>query len=378
MTTPGELVDAYQKLDHDRRNRNGRLFVSDWFSEHPYVDAVLPPAVRHGLTGDDALAYYFHNDRSEIHRQIQAFHAARGEPAVRPESVFIASGMTPLITAQMILLRRRGLRRVFHVRPLYYSYYYLAESLGIELVPVNEHPIVDSTEQPRLPDEPGSWLIMCDPVWFMGRSVDTRLLDLVRDWQSATGGMVIVDGAFQYLRWSDNRRPESASRLLADQAMVNRCPTKAAAVHGPRFAYSIVPPSLKGALQDCYANVVGAGSAFDRIAGESIMRWLNLATSNDDLLRLVRARHAVMTRYGLLGDRIRPTASYFCFASLPLDAALVLGMDQRFFDTSCLPGMVRFNLLLPQAELIRYVRLAAAVQGYDADHVLGEVLYPDA
>jgi aspartate/methionine/tyrosine aminotransferase len=373
VASGNELLEAHHRLDYDCRHRNGRLFVSDWYCEHPFVEEVLPPSARSGLTAEEVLPYYFQNDEHSIHREIKRFHESREGCILSHDNIFISSGLSPLITAQMLLLSRRGVRQVFYIRPLYYTYYFLAAALGIELVPVNGNPLVNSTEQLRLPDESGRWLLMADPIWYMGRNADDRAIDLVRTWQDVTDGTVIVDGGFQYQRWFENHQPERTSALRVDRTIRNLCPTKAAAMHGPRFAYSILPSEMSEELRYCYSNTAGPGSVFDRAAGLSIMHWLNSDVSNGRLMGLVRRRYEKMSTLGFLDDPIGARASYFCFVSVPVDESRLIAMDQRFFDTTGFPGLIRFNLLLPMRELVPYVQLAARARGHDVDQVLQTV-----
>jgi len=51
------------------------------------------------------------------------------------DEIFVSAGMTPLLTAQMMMLRRLGVDRIYYIRALYYTYYYLAEMLGIQADP---------------------------------------------------------------------------------------------------------------------------------------------------------------------------------------------------------------------------------------------------
>jgi S-adenosyl methyltransferase len=59
---------------------------------------------RPALSADDILPYYFQNDESRIHTQISDFHGAKSEGRLDPERIFVAAGLSPLITAQMLLL----------------------------------------------------------------------------------------------------------------------------------------------------------------------------------------------------------------------------------------------------------------------------------
>jgi hypothetical protein len=185
--------------------------------------------------------------------------------------------------------------------------------------------------------------------------------------------MVMVDGAFQYQRWSGNRQPEQTSLLLPDQTIRNLCPTKAAATHGPRFAYTIIPAEMYEELRYCYSNSAGSGSVFDRAAALAMMRWLNSPDSNDGLMGLVARRYRDMVELGLLSDPVGAVASYFCFVRLPVDTSRLIVMDQKFFDAVCFPGLARFNLLLPRSTLVPYVRLAARARGLADQDVVRQV-----
>jgi hypothetical protein len=250
---------------------------------------------------------------------------------------------------------------------VYYTYHFLAETIGIELAPVNSSLLLDGSEELRLPEEPHQWLLLSDPIWFAGRNVSDHHVCQIAVWQERTGGTVLVDGAFQYQRWSDNHRPERTSQLDPSRTVRNICPTKAAAVHGVRFAYALIPSGLREELRYCYSNVAGSGSVYDKYAAHAMMSWLTRNTSNRNLLDFVSRRHTSMVETGLLADPIGADASYFCFVRVPVSTSRLVSMGQTFFDTVGYPGFVRFNLLLPESELRAYVRLAVETAGVDCN-----------
>jgi histidinol-phosphate/aromatic aminotransferase/cobyric acid decarboxylase-like protein len=358
-----ELLEAHHSLDFQCRHRDGRLFISDWYCDHPYVDHVMRAEIAGRPAGNSVVAYYFQNDDLTLHHQIVKFHANHGERDYGPEQVFVSAGLSSLITAQIMLLARRGVRKLYYVRPLYYTYYFLAQTLGIELVAVNDAPAIESGAPLELPAARGEWLIVCDPVWFLGKSASADAIDNIRQWQQATGGMVLVDGAFQYQRWAENNRPEESSRLVLGQTLRNLCPTKAVAVHGPRFAYSLIPAEFFEELRYCYANTAGSGSAFDRDAAVRIMAYLNARDSNTRLVELMSARYRFLQSESLIDDPVGADASYFCFVRTPVPRRQMIVMDQTFFDIDCFPDLVRMNLLLPLHTLVPFIRLAAEVRG---------------
>jgi histidinol-phosphate/aromatic aminotransferase/cobyric acid decarboxylase-like protein len=358
-----ELLEAHHSLDFQCRHRDGRLFISDWYCDHPYVDDVMRAEITGRPAGKSVVAYYFQNDDQTLHQQIVKFHADHGERDYGPEQVFVSAGLSSLITAQIMLLARRGVRKLYYVRPLYYTYYFLAQTLGIELVAVNDVPAIESGAPLELPATSGEWLIVCDPVWFLGKSTSTDAIDNIRQWQQATGGMVLVDGAFQYQRWAENNRPEESSHLVPGQTLRNLCPTKAVAVHGPRFAYSLIPAEFLEELRYCYANTAGSGSIFDRDAALRIMAYLNARDSNTRLVDLMTARYRFLRSESFIDDPVGADASYFCFVRTPVPRRQMIVMDQTFFDIDCYPDLVRINLLLPLHTLVPFIRLAAEVQG---------------
>lgn len=363
MSGARELLDAHHRLDHDSRDRGDRVFISDWYCEHPFADAVLPTSSVPALRGRELLPYCFQNDQLGLHAQIADFHESKGEGRLDADSIFVTAGLSPLITAQMLILKRRGVKRLFYLRPLYYTYYFLAETLDMELVPLNIDPMLDDDIKIELPQEHGQYLLLCDPVWYLGRNVSRSAIDAIRNWQLSTRGVVLVDGAFQYQRWTGNDQPEPTHCLIASQTIRNVCPTKQVAVHGVRFAYAIVPPEWHEELRYCYANTSGSGAVFDKVAASGIMRWLNGADSNSPLLEYIHSRYDSLTRHGYITDSIGAAASYFIFATVPVPAEKLIVMDQRFFDATCYPGQVRFNLLLPATDLSTYMRLAAGALG---------------
>jgi histidinol-phosphate/aromatic aminotransferase/cobyric acid decarboxylase-like protein len=360
-----ELLEAHHTLDFQCRHRGGRLFISDWYCDHPYVDEVMRTDLTGSPAGNSVVAYYFQNDDSTLHQQIVEFHASHTEPDYIVEQVFVSAGLSSLITAQMMLLARRGIRKLYYVRPLYYTYYFLAQTIGIELIAVNDTPASQPGVSLKLPSNRGEWLIFCDPVWFLGKSVNANVITDIRQWQQTTGGMVLVDGAFQYQRWIENGRPEETSRLVPGQTFRNLCPTKAVAVHGPRFAYSLIPTEFYEELRYCYANTAGSGSIFDHEAALKIMAYLNARESNAQLVELMKARYRFLQSESFIEDPVGAEASYFCFVRTPVPGQEMIVMDQRFFDVDCFPGLVRLNLLLPLHTLLPFIRLAAKTRGVE-------------
>lgn len=357
------LLAAHHELDAACRNRGGRLFISDSYCEHPFVRDVLPGVELARASDADLLAYCFHNDRADIFQSIRRFHEIRDKRIYDREHVYVAAGLTSLISAQMLMLRRRGVGRLYYTRPAYYTYYFLADLLDIEMVPLNEDLLDDASARLDLPDEPEATLLVTDPIWHLGRRIDAHHWEEVRTWQAATRALIFVDGAFQYLNWRDRGATEPSANLEPELTIRSLCPTKTVAVHGPRFAYSLLPAAMWEDLRYCYAASAGSSSVFDHLSAMAIMRYLTDEPSNAQLLELMQRRFERLIQVGAFTTPVQPSVSYFCFVRPAVPAKRLLTMDQTFFDSAGYDGLVRFNLLLPEETLRPYV---AAASGDDA------------
>lgn len=357
QSADGQLLAAHRALDTASRQSDGKLFISDWYCEHPFVDDALR-GVDLDLHGVDLAAYCFHSDHHDLQSEIRRFHEIRDGVTYEENTIYVTAGLSPLITAQMMMLRRLGYDTLYYTRPAYYTYYFHAETLGLRMVSVNDRPLDMADVSTHLPDEQGAVLLVTDPVWHLGRPIDGTCWDRITAWQNRTGGLVLVDGAFQYLNWSTRRVREHSASLNPSRTLRNLCPTKTVAVHGPRFAYCLVPAHLWEDLRYCYSNSAGSSSVFDHVAARAIMRSLNLAESNDKLLDLIQARYERLTELEVISDEVGARASYFCFVRTSVDPERLRTMGQVFFDSTSYDGMVRMNLLLRERTLRAFVDAA--------------------
>jgi len=185
----------------------------------------------------------------------------------------------------------------------------------------------------------------------MGRAVLEQYVSTIADWQRCRSGNVIIDGAFQYMRWGCASIAEASSKLDKERTIRTICPTKAVAIHGVRFSYCLIPAELREEFRYAYANTSGSGCIYDYHAASAIMRYINNEGSNHALLRLIRSRYHTLAEGGYISDEIGATMTYFCFAHVNIPGSKLIEMDQTFFDTRCYPGMTRVNLLMPQRDL---------------------------
>jgi aspartate/methionine/tyrosine aminotransferase len=343
---PDVLLARHRELDWLSRDRGPRLFLSDWYCGNPFVDEYLPDELFERPDDPRLANYYFPNDSHELHDLIVRFHAQRDGVRRDHDEVFVGAGTSALLTAQIHMLLASGVKQVHYVRPLYYSLYYLARLLGLTLVPVNEGALNDPGRPLRLPRE-RSVLLVCDPIWFMGRAVDADYLAEIGDWQQRTGSTVLVDGAFQYMQW---RGPLQAERTASfDPALTWRtlCPTKSLALHGLRFSYVLCPPGRREDLRYAYSNAMGSSSVTSAALARRTMEVLLSPESNGKLLAHIREQYEDLRTAGIFDDPAGADRTYFIFAKPNLDSEQVIGMHEEFFDVSGYPGHMRLNVLAP-------------------------------
>lgn len=340
------LLEKHKELDYLCRNPGDKVFISDWYCRHPFTKKYLPEETFKIKQDWDLLYYCFQNDTLEIHEEIRIFHEKNDGVIYADDEIYVGAGTTGLLTAQMLMLVSMGVSRIWYTKPLYYIFYYFANIFNIELIPVCEFPLNQTGIDMRLPNE-SSWLIVCDPIWFMGRSISAEYIEQIKEWQAKTGSHIIVDGAFQYMKWDINKRNEPTSGFDKDLTLRTLCPTKSLALHGVRFSYTLVPKRYWEDMRYAYANSFGSSCVFSHYAAKRIMKVLNSAESNIELLKFIQARYRYFLKRDVFIDDIGAEETYFIFVKMKGDTSRYICMDQDFFDTINYPNYVRFNVLLP-------------------------------
>ncbi|MGS2809312.1 aminotransferase class I/II-fold pyridoxal phosphate-dependent enzyme [Nocardia sp. MW-W600-9] len=343
------LLAAHKELDTECRNRGDRAVPGDWYCTNPFLEDLLQLPLGEP-SRKELLDYYFQNDSQRLSNLIRAFHSRRGEN-IAGQAVFVGAGMTPLLTAHMAMLKSWGYTRLHYVRPLYYTYYYLADLLGIELIPVNGGALLgNEIDELRLPPE-RSPLLLCCPRWFMGKAVPRVLIQQIHEWQQKWGSPVVVDGAFQYMRFGSANVAEETARLDPSLTIRSICPTKAVVAHGVRFSYSLVPHRWLEDFRYAYANTSGSGCSYDALAGAAIMQSLGSDRSNTELLDYIATRRQIILDAGLAKDPFDADSGYFGFVELPLASEeRVIKMGPSFFDIDDCQQFTRMNWLMVDRE----------------------------
>jgi aspartate/methionine/tyrosine aminotransferase len=337
-----ELLRLHRELDVVSRSRRGARFLSGWQTTHPFVKEYLP-SPREQV--DVADRYSFLSDSEPLCAAIRDFHRANDAVDYRLDSIFVAPGSSPLLTAFFLALREMGIEDVCHAAPLYYTCHYIAQCLGFPLTQVAGGLLHDPDATLDLPDRRTA-LLLSDPIWVCGTTVHERHLRRIHDWQDSTGSVVLVDGTFQYTKWHGDRTELSAF-LHRDRTFRIVCPTKSLAVHGVRFAYMLLPPQHRESIRYACSNVTGATGLANEHHALRLMSVLNSPDANQGLIEHIKTTHEKLVANGtLLAEAATPHASYYTFAKLPDDVLRdAVVMDQRYFGIQGHEGHVRVNLL---------------------------------
>ena len=118
-TSHQHLLNKHHELDYHCRNPGNRIFVSDWYCKHPYVRKYIPQNIftETNLTDKDLLYYCFPNDEYEVHEEIRKFHQKHDGITYENDEIYIGAGMTPLITAQVIMMMNLGYTEFHYTKP---------------------------------------------------------------------------------------------------------------------------------------------------------------------------------------------------------------------------------------------------------------------
>lgn len=344
--SPDEILSLHRDLDRRCRADRGARFISGWQTAHPFSGRYLHLSDELAAFSAQSDRYSFLSDSVALVDSIRRFHACTDHIDYPSDAVFASSGSSPLLTSYFLALREFGIADVCFAAPVYYACYYFCRSLGLVTRQVSDGILHDDSVTLDLPDR-RSALVLCDPIWVFGTTVHPTHLNRIRDWQRATGSVVLVDGTFQYTKWDLADRAEPTSTLVPELTFRIVCPTKSLAVHGVRFAYMLLPPALRESIRYACSNITGATGLANEHFAVRLMEVLNSPTSNRDLIGHIRDVHEQLRSIELItGESRNPVASYYTFAEVRQDVlGNVLAMDERFFGLHGFAGQVRVNLL---------------------------------
>jgi len=339
-----QILSLHKKLDQTCRSST-LPFVSGWRTKNPYVSDCLD-AERFFDLSDGLGKYEFMSDSEMLANEIANFHYEKEGISIDSRALYVGPGSSSLIFSVLAALKSSGVEKMYAVAPVYYTFLYIAGMLDIEVVIIGGNVLIDGDLEGALATVEGP-LLVSDPIWIYGRSIGRCNINVIKRWQQSTGELVIVDGTFQFMPWSESGSEHSP--VLDPQKTIRLiCPTRSLCVHGVRFAYVITPLEFREKIRYACANVTGANSSFDSWAARMLISVLRSENSNRLLADYVRSRFFNLLENGLIYDPVvMPDSSYYAFVRLKCDLSKVLTMNCDYFGVKHHKEAVRLNLLAP-------------------------------
>jgi aspartate/methionine/tyrosine aminotransferase len=269
----------------------------------------------------------------------------------RPQAIVCGAGSSTLIFTFCAWLASNGYREVFYLPPLYFGLHFALRLFGIRARAVSGRHPYEPDFTINLPNE-RSILIVTDPIWYTGLSLDVQLVTVIRKWQKRTSSNVFVDGSFQYSRW-DGVKDEATASLDPMLTVRLICATKMVAAHGFRFSHALLPSALLEEYRHIYSNIFGSASLESIAFGRAAIKIMSRGRISENLMQLASSRHAKLRRMGTITSELNPSCGYFVFEKIcrKLPAQTLL-MDGKYFEQKRYAGYFRINLLSPSIGLL--------------------------
>jgi aspartate/methionine/tyrosine aminotransferase len=346
------LIEKHRLLDESICNQRDH-FISDWNGAHPFVERFLGPeiAAASSTSGPLRSQYIYFDEQPAVLDAICRLHLKLEGLNLSRENVLAGPGSSSLLVGLSLWLLQQGYTEVFYVPPLYYTLHYFLRLLKIRLRPVSGRHAFEPDSVVNLPSY-RSALLLCDPIWYAGRRVPLSTISAIRDWQRKTRSLVLIDGAFQYMRW-DGRRNEHSSLLDPELTFRLISPTKSLAIPSFRFAYLLHPKSVHKTLVFLYENIVGGSNAFDLAFAHRALNVLSSDEANTPLTTFLRNTYRCLIHRGLIRTRVTPDCGYFVFGVPTFRLPNQVAMDQDYFELKGYADHVRVNLMLADQTLLR-------------------------
>lgn len=336
-----DIAQMYYELAVQRSR--GLPFISDWNGAHPYIDEFVGDLATRPLALLGRL-----NEYAEIQQDVALitaiadFHERADGTPLRGRRLLVGGGATSMLALVVQLLREERRSTVLYLAPLHYTMLALLERENIEAVRVSSRHAFEAEFDLDLPEVANSTLVLSDPIWFAGRRVPEAVIAHIRDWQERTSSLVVVDGTFQYLGWTQRR--EWSARLHEDLTIRLVCPTKALCLNGFRLSYLILPEERQLACANLYDLFHGGVSMSDQLFARAAITALN-ADRHVPLLHDSRRAYEEMSASGWIQSAITPECGYFAFVRPNFPMSAVAAMGPAHFQLSGYEGWIRVNLL---------------------------------
>lgn len=335
------LLDRHGSIERLVRESEGRNFVSGWNADNPFADEFLGDVKADG--GLDATSYQSYTSDEPLLRLIGQMHERFDGKTVGPREVLPGDGSTGLIATFFLWLLEQQRHEVYYLPTVHDTFYYFFEFLRLDVRRVSDRHPFEPGFDPCLPAT-RSVLFLADPTWYVGRALESHIIEEIGAWQRATESLVFVDGTWQYLQW-DGGRFERSSKL--EPALTVRLigPTKFLGLNGHRFSYLLVPEQLYDELVDVHENVHGSTSVSNLAFARRAITVMGSERYNRALTDHVSAVYAGLVASGHISTEITPECGLYCFAKPRCGLQDCVTMGGEYYELDTYPGYVRVNLL---------------------------------
>jgi aspartate/methionine/tyrosine aminotransferase len=344
-----ELLARHADLEATHGDGDGGSFLSGWQCQNPWIGEIRSAVEREAALLDAEKYFYFDDDPRISDGLIRLHEKFDGS---RPQAIVCGAGSSTLIFTFCAWLRANGYLEVFYLPPLYFSLHFALRLFGIRARAVSGRHPYEPDFTVNFPNERRSILIVTDPIWYAGLSLDVQLVAAIKRWQKETSSIVFVDGSFQYSRWYGAKGEATAS---LDPMLTVRliCATKILAAHGFRFSHVLLPSTLLEEYKQIYSNIFGSASLESIAFGRAAAKIMTRGRVSKNLMQLASSRHAELRRTGTISSELNPSCGYFVFERIfrQLPAQTLL-MDGKYFEQKRYAGYFRINLLSPSIGLL--------------------------
>ena len=343
------LNTKFEKLAFDQGDGDDGNFLSGWQCENPFVSDLLQ-SVRDRATTLDHRRYTYFDSHGDLIQSIHSHH--KRLDAISPQAVICGCGTTSLLSTFAAYLHSIGVSKVYYIPPLYITLQTALESYGIIAEAVSSKQPYEDDFYMDLPDINNPVLLLTDPVWYAGTSINHRVIDDIAAWQQTTKALIFVDGSLQYMPWVG---PRYEATSILDPSLTIRliCPSKQLCIHGYRFSYLLVPTSHSRSLAWTYTNIFGPAPADSVAFAHEAIAAISDGSIPKQIMSITSHRYEHMLNEADISSTIAPNCGYFVFAkilrTLPADYICI---DGTYFAQESYPGYIKLNLLSPSLKLI--------------------------
>lgn len=344
----GALLNLHHILEVEHDDGDKGNFLFGWQCENPFADDLIARTVERSRLLNRVQYSYLEED-AELIEKIKRLHQALD--GQRPIDAFCGVGATALLVTCAAHFRAEGIEEVYFIPPIYFSLHFAMRLFNIRARPVSSRHAFECNFTMNLPEK-RTFLLLTDPVWYAGVPVPQHILEEIAQWQARTGSTVLIDGSFQYMPW--NKRVFEATSLF-DPSMTIRLisPSKSLCVAGYRFAYLLMPESLRRKISNIYTNIYASASVDTIAFGHEAINAMETRAVTNKLTDVILSRHRKLRADGKTESELSATCGYFVFEKLNHDLPpQYIRIGGEFFDQARYPGYTRINLLSPSFHLL--------------------------